>query len=232
MRRRQFNQLIIATTTLPAVSLVHALDWSNISQKDAISALRSSLTQGATNAVDQLGVVGGFMANPKVQIPLPQALDRVAPMLRAFGQGQRLDELVQAMNAAAEQAIPLAKPMLIKAAKAMSVQDAKTILSGADTAVTDYFANATRQPLTTQFMPAVRAATNRVGAAQRYNAVIKKASGMGLGNHLGPDVETYVTGKALDGLFVTIAAQERALRKNPAAAASGVLRTVFSALQR
>lgn len=216
----------------PFSATAGALDWSRISQKDALTALQTSLTQGANQAVAQLGVVGGFMSDPKVQIPLPNALNRVSPMLRTFGQGKRLDALVHAMNAAAEQAAPLAKPLLLQAVKAMTVHDAKSILTGGDTSVTDYFAQATRDPLTAQFLPEVRKATAKVGAAQQYNAVLAKATQMGLGSKLGPDVETYVTDRALQGLFTTIGAQERALRQNPAAAASGLLRSVFGALKR
>jgi hypothetical protein len=232
MRRRQFNQLIIPAVAAPFSATAGALDWSRISQKDALTALQTSLTQGASRAVAQLGVVGGFMSDPKVQIPLPNALNRVSPMLRTFGQGKRLDALVEAMNAAAEQAVPLAKPLLLQAVKAMTVYDAKSILTGGDTSVTDYFAQATRDPLTAQFLPEVRKATSQVGAAQQYNAVLAKAKKMGLGSQLGPDVETYVTDRALQGLFTTIGAQEQALRQNPAAAASGLLRSVFGALKR
>ena len=231
MRRRQFNHLIAVAIAAPALPVAHALDWSALSQRDALKALKTSLEQGANTAVGQLGVAGGFMDNPKVQIPLPHVLNRAAPLLRTFGQGQRLEALHQAMNHAAEQAVPLAKPLLMKAVRGISVQDAKGILTGGDTSVTDYFAQATRADLTAQFLPRVRAAMAKVGVAQQYDAVLSKAKRFGVDGKLGPDLETYVTDHALTALFTTIGEQERALRQNPVGATSQLLQKVFGAIK-
>lgn len=231
MRRRQFNQLIGVAIAASALPVALALDWSALSQRDALKALKTSLEQGASQAVSQLGVQGGFMGNPKVQIPLPSALNRVAPLLRTFGQGQRLDALHQAMNSAAEQAVPLAKPLLLKAVRGISVQDAKGILTGGDTSVTDYFAQATRSDLMAQFLPRVRSAMAKVGVAQQYDAMLSQAKRFGLERQLGPDLETYVTDHALTALFSTIGEQERALRQNPVGASSQLLQKVFGAIK-
>ena len=112
-----------------------------------------------------LGVQDGFLANPKVHIPLPGALQDASRLLKTLGQGRQVQELEVALNRAAESAVPLAKTLLVNAVRSMSVADAKGILTGGDTAATEFFARKTREPLAVQFLPVVRQATARVGLA-------------------------------------------------------------------
>ncbi|MGE4053080.1 MAG: DUF4197 domain-containing protein, partial [Piscinibacter sp.] len=161
----------------------------------------------------------------------PGFLEDAAKLLKATGQGRRVDELITAMNRAAEAAVPEAKPLLINAVKSMSVEDARKVITGGDNSVTQFFAGKTREPLAGKFLPIVTRATEKVSLAAKYNAVAGKAMGLGLVKKEEANVQQYVTGKALDGLFLMIGEEERKIRQNPAAAGSAILKKVFGSLK-
>ena len=211
---------------------VLALGLSDLSDQDAAGGLRGVLKQGITSAVGKLGVPGGFLNNPKVKIPLPPALDEVAKGMRFLGRGQEADELVESMNHAAEQAVPEAKGLMVDAVKHMSIQDAKNILTGGDESVTQFFREKTSAPLAVRFLPIVKRVTDRVGLARKYNALAGEGAKLGLVKGDAADVEHYVTAKALDGLYLMIGEEERAIRKNPGAAVSTLVSKVFESLRR
>jgi hypothetical protein len=200
---------------------------SSLTEADAAGGIRAALERGALSAVALLGKTDGFLANPKVRIPLPGYLDDAAKLLRKVGQGRRVDELVTSMNRAAEQAVPEAKSLLVQAAKAITVDDALRIVRGSDTSVTDYFAGKTRTPLGEKFLPIVTRATERVALADKYNAVAERASKFGLVKPEDANLQQHVTGKALDGLYLMIGEEERKIRSNPVATGSAILRKVF-----
>lgn len=207
-----------------------ALGLGDLSNKDAVSGLKDALLQGSAAAVGKLGVENGFLGNDKVKIPLPDALKRVESGLRLLGMQRQADELVVAMNRAAEQAVPEAKALLVGAVKNMSVQDAKGILTGGDTAATDYFRRTTSDQLTQKFLPIVTKATSKVGLAEKYNNLAGQGAQLGLVDAKQAKIENYVTQKALDGLFLMIAEQEKAIRKDPVGAATGMAQKVFGML--
>jgi hypothetical protein len=198
-----------------------------VSSTDAATGIRTALERGAVSAVGLLGQPGGFLDNPKVRIPLPGFLNDAAKLLRATGQGQKVDELVTAMNRAAESAVPEAKTMLVSAAKSITLNDALGIVKGGDTSVTDYFSGRTREPLAVKFLPIVTRATQKVSLADKYNAVAGKAAGLGLLKPKDANLQSYVTGKALDGLYAMIAEEERKIRRDPIGTGSAILRKVF-----
>jgi hypothetical protein len=173
----------------------------------------------------------GFLGNPRVRIPLPGFLADAAKLLEATGQRRRVDELVTAMNRAAEAAVPEAKPLLVAAVKSMSVEDARKVITGGDDSVTQFFAGKTREPLAVKFLPIVTRATERVQLAEKYNAVAGKAAGLGLVRKEDANVQQYVTGKALDGLYMMIGDEERKIRSDPLATGSAILKKVFGALK-
>ena len=208
-----------------------AADLSSISNTEATGGLKQALADGSAAAVAKLGVTDGFLANPKVKIPLPPALQRIESALRFAGMKQQADDLVVGMNRAAEAAVPEAKTLLVEAVKKMSVQDAKGILSGGDTAATDYFKRTTQSDLTKRFLPIVKKVTDQVGLAQQYNGLAGQASQFGLVKQEQATVESYVTGKALDGLYLMIAEQEKAFRQNPLSATSDIVKRVFGAMR-
>jgi hypothetical protein len=197
------------------------------SESDAAAGIRTALQRGAVAAVGQLGRTDGFLGNPQVRIPLPHALQQAAQLLRALGQQHQVDELVTAMNRAAEAAVPEAKPLLVNAVKSMSVEDALQIVHGGDTSVTDFFAGKTREPLAVKFLPIVTRATQRVALADKHNALASKAAGLGLLKPEEANVQQYVTGKALDGLYLMIGEEEKKIRRDPIGTGSAILRRVF-----
>jgi hypothetical protein len=213
-----------------AISGLATAGLDDITNAEALRGLRQALTDGSLAAVARLGVHDGFFANPRVKIPLPPSLQRVERGLRAFGMRTEADELVLAMNRAAEAAVPEAKQLLTDAVRKMSIQDAKGILNGGDTAATDYFRRATRPQLTQRFLPIVKKATDRVGLAQQYNSLAEQGAALGLVKEDEASIERYVTQKALDGLYFMIGEQEKAFRRDPVEATSSIVRKVFGAL--
>jgi len=201
--------------------------WAATSESDAAMGIRAALERGALAAVAQLGRADGFLANPKVRIPLPGALEDAAKLMRRLGQGKRVDELETAMNRAAEAAVPEAKSLFVSTAKAVTVDDALKIVKGGSTSVTDYFAGKTRAPLGERFLPIVTRSTEKVKLADRYNRVAGKAAEMGLVSGDETNVQKYVTGKALDGLFFMIGEEEKKIRADPVKTGSAILRRVF-----
>ncbi|HZF81800.1 MAG TPA: DUF4197 domain-containing protein, partial [Rubrivivax sp.] len=180
------------------------------SETDAAGGVRAALERGALAAVAVLGRRDGFLANPQVRIPLPGALNDAARLLKAAGQGRRLDELVTAMNRAAEAAVPQARQLFVDTVRSLSVEDAlRLVRSGSATAVTDFFATKTRAPLAERFLPIVTQATEKVKLAERYNAVAGRAASLGLLRADQADVQQHVTAKALDGLFFMIGEEEK-----------------------
>ena len=210
---------------------VHAADLSGISNTEATNGLKQALMDGSAAAVAQLGVQNGFFNNPKVKIPLPPTLQRIESALRFAGMRKQADDLVLAMNRAAEAAVPEAKTLLVESVQKMSVQDAKGILTGGDTAATEYFRKTTQTQLTQRFLPIVKKATDQVGLADQYNSLAGQAVQFGLVKQEQATVESYVTQKALDGLYLVIGEQEKAFRQNPVGASSDIVKRVFGAMR-
>ena len=234
MNRRQFSSAAssaLGLATMAAWRQAHALSLGDLTRTEASQGLKAALERGAMAAVGLLGKPGGFLDNPKVRIPLPGFLADASRFLRAMGRGQQVDELEVAMNRAAEAAVPLAQELLTNAVKSMTVNDAKKILAGGDTSVTDFFAEKTRTPLAERFLPVVTRATEKVELAEKYNRVAGKAVGMGLVKKEDAAIEPYVTRKSLDGLYAMIGEEEKKIRQDPAGSGSAILRKVFGSLQ-
>ncbi len=204
----------------------------NITNREAISALRTALEKGSRAAVDQLGRQDGFFGDTRVKIPLPPSLQRAERNLRRFGMGKYADELVLTMNRAAEAAVPEAKQLFVDSVKKMSVQDAKGILTGGETAGTEYFRRTTAEQLRKRFLPIVQKATQKVGLAQKYNQYAEQGVALGLVEADQANLDAYVTRKALDGLYFMVAEEEKKIRQDPVGTASSILKKVFGALTK
>ena len=235
MDRRQFNGVsVAAVASLVALTHQHALALSlgDLTNAEASQGLKVALEKGALAAVGLLGQTDGFLGNPKVRIPLPGVLEDAAKLLRNFGQGAKIDELVTTMNRAAEAAVPMSRDLLVGAVKSMSVTDAKNILAGSETSVTGFFAEKTRAPLAVKFLPVVTKATEKVGLAGKYNEIAGKAADMGLMKKDDANIQQYVTHKSLDGLYLMMAEQEKKIRQDPIGTGSDILAKVFGAIKR
>lgn len=231
MTRFRLSHTAGAAALALVASTAFALSLASLSNTDATKGVKTALEKGATVAVAELGKQNGFLNNDKVRIELPGILDKAMPLLRMTGQGKKLDELQVSMNHAAESAVAMAKPLLLDAVRNMSVTDAKNILTGGDTSVTDFFRAKTAAPLGKQFLPIVKNITDKNGLSPKYNAVMDK---VGHSVHV-PDeqktVESYVTQRALDGLYVMIGEEEKAIRKDPVGTGSAILSKVFGAVK-
>jgi hypothetical protein len=224
------RNLIFALAALLLSSTAHALSLDQLTNKDTVGGLKEALTQGAGKAVDALGRTDGFLGNPKVRIPLPGQLEQAAETLRNFGMGKYVDELETTMNRAAEAAVPEARKLLVDSIKKMSVEDAKGILTGGDDAATQYFRRTTAAPLGERFRPIVQQAMAKVQLTQKYDKFAGKAARFGLIDEESAHLDQYVTARALDGLYLMIAEEEKAIRANPVDAVGQLAKKVFGAL--
>lgn len=224
---RKFSMLLLA---LWLAGAAHALTLDQLTGQDAAGGLKEALSQGASKAVGSLGTTDGFLGNPKVRIPLPGQLEKVAGLMRKFGMGAQVNELETAMNRAAEAAVPQARQLLADSIKSMSVQDAKGILTGGDNAATDYFRRTTSAPLTEKFKPIVQNAMAQTRLSESYARFAGKATKFGVLSQEDSQLDGYVTRKTLDGLYMMIGEEEKAIRQNPVGAASQLAKKVFGAL--
>jgi hypothetical protein len=214
---------------------------SGLSQDQVIAGLKEALGQGVQRAVSQLGHDGGFLTNLNVKIPMPEKLHTVEKTLRTLRQDKLADDFVNTMNHASEQAVPEAASVFAEAVKGMSIEDAKTILTGTNNAATQYFRSKTETNLFEKFLPVVKKATDATGVTSTYKKLMEKAgAGGGLLGSFGSsvlqnesvDVDAYVTNKALDGLFRMVADEEKRIRENPVARTTDLLQKVFGAVAK
>jgi hypothetical protein len=241
----------IVTLILPVTVLGQQLNGQNpqysvisktapIAQGQAAQGIKEALLNGVQTAIRNLGHDGGFLTNVEVRIPMPKQLQPVETTLRALKQDQLADELVVAMNHAAEQAVPEAASVFGDAVSRMTIADAETILTGPPDAATQYFRRVTQTNLFERFSPIVKRTTDATGVTSTYKRVLQAANGNKyLGALLGAvtdsqslDLDAYITNKAMDGLFKEIAAEEQRIRQDPVARTSELLRKVFGAITR
>jgi hypothetical protein len=228
--------LVIGSSTYNAAQLDEVLkkagetlahrDTSGLSNDKIIAGLKQALQVSTAKAVALTGRPNGFLKNEAIKIALPPKLATVGRGLRMVGMGAKVDELEVGMNRAAEQATPQAKQIFLAALKKMTFDDARHILTGDDTAATEYFKRTSSPDLTVAFSPIVHRSMERVGVIQQYNQVIKSAPGSGaLAGQF--DIDKYVVSKTLDGLFHVLGEQEKQIRKDPAARTTALLKEVF-----
>jgi hypothetical protein len=204
-----------------------------------VDALKQALGKGVEHAIGQLGRDGGFLTNLSVKIPMPEKLHTVEKTLRAVKQDKLADDFIETMNHAAEQAVPVAASVFGDAIKGMSIADAKAVLAGTTNAATQYFRKTTETNLFEKFLPIVKSATDKAGVTSAYKSFMEKANegagafgsfGKSLTQQQNVDVDSYVTHKALDGLFKLVADEEQRIRQNPAARTTELLQSVFGAI--
>lgn len=202
-----------------------------LTEGDAAQGVRAALERGAASAVSMLGRTGGFLDNPKVRIGLPGPWQDLARIARLTGQQAKVDELVVAMNRAAEAAVPEGRTVLMNAVRSMSVEDARRILTGGDQSVTEFFSGKTRMPLTQAFTPIVGRSMQKVALAQKADALAGRAAATGLVRKEDMDLQRYVTERTLDGLYRMIGEEERRIRQDPVGTGSAILSKVFGSLR-
>jgi len=208
-----------------------AASLADFSEREVAAALKEALTKSSHAAVSRLGVENGFFGDERVKIPLPDSMKRAERVMRSIGMGKQADDLLLRMNRAAEAAVPEARALLVDAVKKMSIQDAKSVLTGGDDAATQYFRRTTSEPLAQKFLPIVKNAMNKVRLAETYDAFAERGKRFGLVKEDDANLERYITRKALDGLFLVMAEEEKKIRKDPVGTASSIIKKVFGALR-
>jgi len=199
-----------------------------LDEKTIIAGLKEALEVGTKKSVEKVSARDGYYKNPEIKIPMPDDLKKVESGLRKVGLGNKVDEFVVSMNRAAEKAAPQATEIFIKAVKGMTVKDARNILyGGEDDAATRYFERETRTDLYGLFFPVVKDSMDKVGATKLYKYLIDKYNSLPLVEKKSYNLDKYVTNKALDGLFIMVAKEEKKIRKDPAARITELLKKVF-----
>lgn len=229
-REDLLKQFGLTTDGSPAASESTAKPaLSGLSQTEMAQGLKEALAKGVKNAIAQLGRNGGFLDDASVRIPMPEQLAQVEKLMRSLHQDKLADEFVATMNHAAEQAVPQAAGIFAEAIKSMTVDDAKAILTGPDDAATQYFRRKSEAQLTERFRPIVAEATDKAGVTAAYKRMMANSGLLSLAMGKSNDLDGYVTAKALDGLFAKLAIEEKAIRTNPVARTTDLLKKVFGA---
>ena len=202
-------------------------DNGQIGTEEIISGLKEALTIGAEKGTSLLSKENGFFNNQLLKIILPPEAQQVEKTLRSIGLGKQVDEAILSMNRGAEEACKQAAPIFVNAIRGIDVKDAVGILKGSDTAATAYLRGNTTSSLTQSFRPVIEESLKKVNATKYWNSMITAYNKISL-KKINPDLAAYVTEKALNGVFVQMAAEEKEIRKNPAARTTDLLKKVFS----
>ncbi|HRI26617.1 MAG TPA: DUF4197 domain-containing protein [Chitinophagales bacterium] len=198
-----------------------------VTENEVIMGLKQALEFGIGNGADMVSKADGYFKNPKIKIPFPPEAQKVEKTLRDLGLGSEVDKVVLSLNRAAEDAAKSAKPIFVSAIKQMTIKDAMNILKGNDNAATEYLRKATSNDLRTAFKPVINKSLDKVAATKYWDDVIKRYNQIPLVQKVNPDLNAFVTEKALDGLFFMVAQEESKIRKNPGARITELLKRVF-----
>lgn len=197
--------------------------------EEVAAGLKEALVKGISTGADLVSKTDGYFKNPEIKIPFPPDVKKVEERLRQIGLGNEVDKFVMTLNRGAEEAAKEAKPIFVTAIKSMTVQDAWGILRGNDDAATQYLKRTTSSALKDKFKPVIKEALNKVNATRYYGELVTRYNQLPLVQKVNPDLEDYATEKAMEGLFLMIAKEEKNIRENPLARTTELLKKVFGA---
>ncbi|MBU8891766.1 MAG: DUF4197 domain-containing protein [Bacteroidales bacterium] len=240
--------IIITSLVLFSISAVNAQLWKKVqetveetveevvdgnvitelTEEEVAEALREALTIGIEKGVTRLSKPDGYFKDPVIKIPMPKEAKQVEDKLRMLGQDKAVDDAIESMNRAAEDAASGAKDLFVNAIKEMTLQDVMNILNGNDDAATRFLEDHTRLQLVEKFKPLIKISLEKVNATKYWNAVFTTYNKLPFVSKVNPDLDDYVTNKAIDGLFIQIAKEEKEIRLNPAARITDLLKKVFA----
>lgn len=196
---------------------------------EVADGLKEALVNGISKGADLVSKTDGYFGNPEIKIPFPPDVKKVEDRLRQVGLGDQVDRFVMTLNRGAEEAAKEAKPIFVSAIRSMTIQDAWGILRGEDDAATQYLMRTTSPQLKEKFLPVIQRSLNTVNATKYYSDLVNTYNKFPLVEKVNPDLDAYATDKAIEGLFLMIAKEEKNIRENPAARTTELLRKVFSA---
>jgi hypothetical protein len=200
-----------------------------LTSTEVAEGLKEALIKGISNGSDLASQVDGYFKNPEIKIPFPPEVKKVEDRLRQIGLGSEVDKFVMTLNHGAEDAAKEAKPIFITAIKSMTIQDAWSILRGEQDAATQYLKRTTSSLLKEKFKPVIQNSLSKVNATKYYGDIVNRYNQIPLVQKVNPDLDEYATDKAIEGLFVMIAKEEKNIRENPVARTTALLKRVFGA---
>ena len=189
--------------------------------------LKEALVNGISKGADMVSITDGYFKNPEIKIPFPPEVQKVEKTLRDIGLGSEVDKFVMTLNRGAEDAAKEAKPIFVSAIRSMTIQDAWAILKGEDNAATEYLRRTTSSQLKDAFKPVIQNSLNKVNATKYYGDLVTRYNKIPLVEKVNPNLDDYATDKAIEGLFVMIAKEEKSIRKDPVARTTELLKRVF-----
>ena len=198
-----------------------------LSNQEIIDGLKQALTFGSQNASTSASKADGFFKNPLIKIPFPPEAIKMEQKLRSLGMNKQVDEFITTLNRSAEEAAKQSAPIFVDAVKTMTITDGLSILKGKNTEATDYLKQKTSSPLHDKFKPVIKSATQKVNVTKYWNPLITTYNNLPFVDKLNPDLEEYITQKALSGLFTLVSQEETKIRKDPAARVTDLLKKVF-----
>lgn len=233
MKQTLFIAFIFTSISLSAQisfkKLKSAIKGESVTTEEVAAGLKEALTNGVSKGSDLASQVDGYFKNQEIKIPFPPDVQQVETKLRAIGMGAQVDKFIESLNRGAEDAAKEAKPIFVSAVKQMTIQDAWAILRGEQDAATQYLKKTTTGDLTVKFMPIIKKSLEKVNATKYYSDLVTTYNKIPLVQKVNPNLDEYATGKAIDGLFILVAKEEKNIRANPAARTSDLLKKVFSA---
>lgn len=194
---------------------------------EVAQGLKEALIKGISTGADHVSQLDGFFKNPEIKIPFPPEVQKVEDRLRQVGLGNEVDKFVMTLNRGAEDAAKEAKPIFIEAIRAMTIQDAWAILKGDDDAATQYLKRTTSGLLKEKFKPVIQNSLSKVNATKYYGDIVTRYNQIPFVQKVNPDLDDYATERAIEGLFVMIAKEEKNIRENPVARTTELLKRVF-----
>jgi len=216
-----------AQTLNDAQNLLNNVTGGSFTQKEAADAIKEGLSKGTGNAVNLVAIKDGYLKNPEIKIPFPPEFKTVETKLRDAGFGKNVDKVIFSINRAAEDAGKEAKPIFINAITSLTITDAINIVKGQDNAATSYLKKTSSSELNNKFKPSIKTSLDKVGATKYWSETIKLYNKLSLVKKINPDLAQYVTGKAIDGLFLMVAKEELKIRKDPLSRTTDLLKKVF-----
>lgn len=199
----------------------------SLTTAEVAEGLKEALVKGISTGADLVSVTDGYFKNPEIKIPFPPEVKKVEDALRKIGLGGQVDKFVMTLNRGAEDAAKEAKPIFIAAIKSMTIQDAWSILRGEDNAATEYLRRTTSALLKEKFKPVIQSSLNKVNATKYYGEIVSRYNQIPLIEKVNPNLDDYATDKAIEGLFVMIAKEEKNIRQDPVARTTELLKRVF-----
>lgn len=223
--------IFVSTVSVAQINLKKLKDkvtGSKPTTQEVASGLKEALTKGVSKGSDEVSKTDGYFKNPEIKIPFPPEVKQVETTLRKLGMDKQVDEFILSLNRAAEDAAKEAKPIFVSAIKQMTIEDAWSILKGENNAATQYLEKTTSTQLKEKFKPIIKASLDKVNATKYYKDLITAYNKVPMVKKVNPELDTYATDKATDGLFVMIAKEEKNIRENPGARTTELLKKVFS----